>query len=49
MRDKFYQDKNVFLISFYLKSAIVGRNDNTLSNDHFTNCESLKYYFTSPA
>jgi hypothetical protein len=46
MRDTFYQEKNVFLLSFYLKSAIVGRNDNTLSNDNFTNCESLDYYFT---
>jgi hypothetical protein len=45
MREKFYEHKQVFLMSFYLKSAVVGLHDNSLSNDIFADCESLHSYF----
>jgi hypothetical protein len=45
MREKFYEDKHIYVMSFYLKSAIVGLNDNSMSNDELNKCNSLKYYF----
>jgi hypothetical protein len=45
MREKFYENKQVFLLSFYLRSAIVGRHDNSMPNDQFTTSESLDYAF----
>jgi hypothetical protein len=45
MREKYYEKKQVYVMSFYLKSSIVGRNDNTMSNSSLKQTASLKYAF----
>jgi hypothetical protein len=45
MREKFYENKHVFVLSFYLKSAIVGKNDNSMGNDDHYKCDLLHHFF----
>jgi hypothetical protein len=45
MREKFYEKKHVFVLSFFLKSAVVGKNDNSMSNHDFDNCDLLNNVF----
>jgi hypothetical protein len=45
MREKFYENKQVILMSFYLKSSIVGGNNNLLTNDHLLSNESLTSFY----
>ena len=41
---EYYDDKKVFVMSFYLKSSIVGRNNNAMSNENIAIIESLNFY-----
>jgi hypothetical protein len=47
MRETFYESKEVYVISYYLKSSIVGLHNNSIPLDKFANSDSLHFYFSN--
>jgi hypothetical protein len=45
MREKFYEAKQVYLVSFYLKTNVVGGNDNKDTNDVLKEYDGLKSFY----